>query len=112
MSDGPAIGPSDDRAFIDRSIRIGIVTVTLVAVLFALLFVLQGALTPLAVSLIIAYFLDPIVRWLERHGIRRRLGVLALMLIAIGLPGYIAHQRNQCGSLAVSAHQASSSASQ
>lgn len=85
MSEGPSMGTSDDRAFIDRSIRIGIVSATLVGVFFALIFVLQGALTPLAVSLIIAYFLDPIVRWLERHGIRRRLGVLALMLIAIGL---------------------------
>jgi len=85
MSAGPPTRPSDDRAFIDRSIRIGIVVASALAVLFGLLFVLQGALTPLVVSLGIAYFLDPVVRWLERHGVWRRFGVLALMLLAIGL---------------------------
>ena len=85
MSDGSAAGPSDDRAFIDRSIRIAIVAATSLAVVFALLYVLKGALTPLAVSLGIAYFLDPVVRLLERHGVRRRFGVLVLMLIAVGI---------------------------
>jgi len=89
MSEGPTAGPSEDRAFIDRSIRIAIVVATSLAVLFALLFVLKGALTPLAVSFGIAYFLDPVVRRLESYGVRRSFGVLALMLIAVGILGLV-----------------------
>lgn len=89
MSEGPTAGPSEDRAFIDRSIRIAIVVATSLVVLFALFFVLKGALTPLAVSLGIAYFLDPVVRRLESHGVRRSLSVLALMLIAVGILGLV-----------------------
>jgi len=85
MSEEPTAGPSGDRAFIDRSIRIAIVAATSLGVLYALLFVLKGALTPLAISLGIAYFLDPVVRRLERFGVRRKLGVLALMLVAVGV---------------------------
>lgn len=75
--------PNPDRAFIERSIRIAIIGVTTLAVVMALLFVLEGALTPLALSLGIAYLLDPAVTALERRGLPRRLGVLVLLALAL-----------------------------
>lgn len=73
----------EDRAFIERAVRIGITGIAVLVVLMAVLYVLKGALTPLAVSFAIAYFLDPVVLRLERLGIRRRLGVLLLLALAL-----------------------------
>lgn len=64
---------------------------TLAAVLGPVLLVLLGAslwwarmyLTPILVGFAFAYLLDPIVRAMERHGIKRPVGVLLLGLLFI-----------------------------
>jgi predicted PurR-regulated permease PerM len=71
---------SEDRAFIARATRIAITTALVLTVLGVVLYVLKGALTPLAVALAIAYFLDPIVVRLKRLGVPRSVGVLVPLL--------------------------------
>ncbi len=64
---------------------------TLAAVLGPVLLVLLGAslwwarmyLAPVLVGFAFAYLLDPIVRAMERHGIKRPVGVLLLGLVFI-----------------------------
>lgn len=70
----------EDRAFIARATRIAITAAAVLIVLVAVLFVLKGALTPLALALAIAYFLDPMVVRLKGWGVPRSVGILAPML--------------------------------
>ena len=54
------------------------------AVFFLLVYVLSPILLPFVAGSVIAYFLDPPVRWLERWGVRRTLAtVVMLMLFAL-----------------------------
>lgn len=76
---------SADRAFIARATRIAIITVAILVSLFAVLYVLKGALTPLAVAFAIAYFIDPIVVRLKSWGVPRSVGVLVPLLGAVSL---------------------------
>jgi predicted PurR-regulated permease PerM len=56
------------------------------AVFFLLVYVLSPILLPFVAGSVIAYFLDPPVRWLERWGVRRTLAtVVMLMLFALVL---------------------------
>ena len=56
------------------------------AVFFTLVYVLSPILLPFVAGSVIAYFLDPPVRWLERWGVRRTLAtVVMLMLFALVL---------------------------
>lgn len=71
-----------DRDFVARSARWGIVGLAIAAALFALLYVLKAALTPLAAAFVIAYLLDPLIDRLERLGVRRRLGILLVLGLA------------------------------
>jgi predicted PurR-regulated permease PerM len=72
----------DDRAFIDRSLRMGIIGAAVIAVAFALLWVLKGALTPLAAALVIAYLFDPLIDRFEARGVARG-PAIALLLVFI-----------------------------
>ena len=54
-------GPDADRAFIQRSVRRGIIGAVVAAVGLALLWVLKSALTPLAVAFVLAYLVDPLI---------------------------------------------------
>jgi len=74
-----------DRDFVARAARWAIVGGAVAATLFALLFVLKAALTPLAAAFVIAYLLDPLIDRLERLGVRRRFGIL----LVLGLSGAV-----------------------
>jgi predicted PurR-regulated permease PerM len=74
-----------DRDFVARAARWGIVGLAIAAVVFALLYVLKAALTPLAAAFVIAYLLDPLIDRLERLGVRRRFGIL----LVLGLSGIV-----------------------
>lgn len=52
----------------------------LLAVFVVLLWLLRSVLLPFVLGMAIAYFVDPLVRWLERHGVSR--GVAAAGIIA------------------------------
>ena len=49
-----------------------------------LLWLLQGALAPFLAGAAIAYFLDPLVDRLETWGVRRSLGALGVIVLAVG----------------------------
>lgn len=54
------------------------------------LFLLKGILLPFVASLVLAYFLDPVVEWLERKGLSRSIATSVLIigfivLVVIGL---------------------------
>jgi len=74
-------GAEGDRAFTLRAARWGITGVGLLAVVLGLLWVLKGALTPLAVAWVIAYLLDPCIDAFERRGVPRGVAVLLLLLM-------------------------------
>jgi predicted PurR-regulated permease PerM len=73
-----------DRDFVARALRQGIVIAVVAAAIFALLFVLKAALTPLAAAFVTAYLLDPLIDRLERLGMGRRRAIL-LVLGILGL---------------------------
>jgi predicted PurR-regulated permease PerM len=77
-----ASGAQADRDFVARAARWGIVGLAAAAVVFALLYVLKAALTPLAAAFVIAYLLDPLIDRLERIGVRRRFGILLVLVLA------------------------------
>lgn len=45
---------------------------------------LQPVLTPLAIAGILAYLLEPAVQWLEKHRVRRAIGVSIIFMILVG----------------------------
>jgi len=71
---------SDDRAFIERAVRLGIVGASVLAVGFAALWLLKGALTPLATALLIAYLFDPLIDRFEARGISRAAAIAILLV--------------------------------
>ncbi len=73
-----------DRAFIERSVRIGIVGALVLAVVLGTLWVLKGALTPLVAALVIAYLFDPLIDRFEARGIARSVAIL-ILLAGIGI---------------------------
>jgi predicted PurR-regulated permease PerM len=72
---------SGDRAFIERSVRLAIVAATALGVVLAALWLLKGALTPLALALVVAYLFDPLIDRFEARGISRRAAILSLVLV-------------------------------
>jgi len=78
------VSSEEDRAFVQRALRIGIVGLVFLGVLGAALWVLKGAFTPLAVAFLLAYLLDPVIDRFESWGLPRRGGVLSLLLLAGG----------------------------
>lgn len=73
-----------DRAFVQRALRIGIVGFVFLVVLGALLWILKGAFTPLAVAFLLAYLLDPLIDRFEARGLPRTGAVLLLLLLFAG----------------------------
>jgi predicted PurR-regulated permease PerM len=53
------------------------------ALMIGLLFLLKGILLPFIASMVLAYFLDPVVEWGEKKGLSRTLSIIFLMVIAI-----------------------------
>ena len=72
---------SEDRAFNEWAIRVGITGAVMLAVLAGTLWVLKSALTPLAVAWFIAYLLDPVIDRFEARHIPRRVAILLFVLL-------------------------------
>jgi len=78
--------PDTDRVFIQRAIRLAIIVLATVGAVLALLWLLAGALTPLAAAFVIAYLFDPLIDRFEKRRIGRRAAIFLLLGIAgIGL---------------------------
>jgi predicted PurR-regulated permease PerM len=71
----------DDRAFIERSVRLAIIGATAVGVVLLALWVLKGALTPLVAALVIAYLFDPLIDRFEARGVSRSAAILLLLIV-------------------------------
>jgi predicted PurR-regulated permease PerM len=76
--------PSSDRAFIERAVRVGIVAAVVLAVSAGALWVLKGALTPLAVAWVLAYLLDPLIDRIESLRVPRTVAILLLLVLVGG----------------------------
>ena len=74
-----------DRAFNERAVRVGITAALIFGVLAIAVWVLKGALTPLAVAWFIAYLLDPLIDRFEARGIPRSVAILLLLLLVGGV---------------------------
>jgi predicted PurR-regulated permease PerM len=74
----------DDRAFIERSVRLAIIGAAAIGAGLAMLWLLKGALTPLAAALVIAYLFDPLIDRFEARGVSRSaaIGILLVFVIA------------------------------
>jgi len=79
------MGEDSDREFVVRAARIAVVGGLALVVLLALLWVLKGALTPLAVAFVVAYLLDPIIDRFEAGRVPRSLAIFLLL----GLTGAV-----------------------
>ncbi len=75
----PPPNPQADRDFVIRATRWAIVGALAIGALFALLWILKAALTPLAVAFVIAYLLDPLIDRFEARGVRRPLAIFVLL---------------------------------
>jgi len=74
--------PDSDRIFIQRALRIAIIGLATAGALLALLWLLAGALTPLAAAFVIAYLFDPLIDRFEARGIGRRAAIFLLLGVA------------------------------
>ncbi len=74
--------PDADRVFIQRALRIAIIGFATAGAVLALLWLLAGALTPLAAAFVIAYLFDPLIDRFETRGIGRRAAIFLLLGIA------------------------------
>jgi predicted PurR-regulated permease PerM len=80
-----------DRAFIERSIRVGIVGLVSMGVLLLLLWVLRAALTPLAAAFVIAYLFDPLIDRFEARRWKRSAAIILLVVVmGVGVLGFLA----------------------
>ena len=70
------------RAVWARQVAVAIAVFLFVFMTF---YVLQAALTPIVAGFILAYFLDPVIDFLERRRIPRVVAILFLLLFAIGI---------------------------
>ena len=79
-----------DREFVMRAARWGIVSAVAAGAILLLLWLLKGALTPLAAAFVIAYLLDPLIDWFERHHVRRSFAIFLLLgLFGAGVLGFL-----------------------
>lgn len=84
-------GTGSDRVFIERSLRIAITTGAAILAVLALLWLLKSAITPLALALVIAYLLDPLIDFFEARRVPRAAAVVGLLALAgVGLFGTLA----------------------
>jgi predicted PurR-regulated permease PerM len=75
---------SQDRVFIERSVRIGIVAAIALAALLVLVYLLKAALTPLAAAFIIAYLFDPLIDRFEARRVKRSASITLLLVVMGG----------------------------
>ena len=85
---GEPLDPQPPRAesdleFIARVTRWAIVAAIALGVVLILLWILKGALTPLAVGFAIAYVLDPLIDRLEVRGVPRRIAIVMLIGVLV-----------------------------
>lgn len=79
-----------DRDFVVRTARWAIVAAITVAGVFAALWVLKAALTPLAAAFVIAYLLDPLIDRFEAYRVRRPFAIFLLLgLVGGGVFGFL-----------------------
>ena len=76
--------PPDSPRIAALSPRVAILIGSLVLV-FALLWMTSDAVRPFVVGLLFVYLLDPPVRWLAEHGVRRTFAILIVYVVAIVL---------------------------
>ncbi len=82
--------PQSDRDFVVRATRWAIVTVLVLGGLFALLWVLKAALTPLVAAFVIAYLIDPLIDRFEARRVRRPLAIFALLgAVGVAILGFL-----------------------
>ncbi len=74
-----------DREFIQRSVRWAITFGVVATVGVAVLWLLKGALTPLAVAFVLAYLFDPIIDRFEARRVGRSVAIFLLLGAAIVL---------------------------
>ena len=77
----PASSPAAPR-FAPISPRVAVLIVAAIVV-GIILWMARDAVRPFVVGLLLVYLLDPPVRWLARHGVRRSLAILIVYVIAI-----------------------------
>jgi len=77
--------PNEDQVFIQRSVRWFITLGIAIALVVGLGWLLQAALTPLAVAFGIAYLLSPLIDRFEAHRVPRSVAILLLLLAVLGL---------------------------
>jgi predicted PurR-regulated permease PerM len=77
----PAAGPGNSR-FAPLSPRVAVL-VGAAIVIGVLLWLARDSVRPFVVGLLFVYLLDPPVRWLARHGVRRSLAILIVYVVGI-----------------------------
>lgn len=78
LPDPPPTSRSD-RDFVVRAARWAIVAALALGALFALLWVLKAALTPLVAAFVIAYLLDPLIDRFEARRVKRPIAIFLLL---------------------------------
>ena len=77
----PAAGPGE-RRFAPLSPRVAVLIVAAI-VLGLVLWMARDSVRPFVVGLLFVYLLDPPVRWLARHGVRRTIAILIVYVVVI-----------------------------
>jgi predicted PurR-regulated permease PerM len=77
----PTPGPGGHR-FVPLSPRVVVLIVAAIA-LGLLLWMARDSVRPFIVGLLFVYLLDPPVRWLARHGVRRSIAILIVYVVGI-----------------------------
>lgn len=77
----PAAGPAE-RRFVPLSPRVAVL-IGAVIVIGLLLWMARDSVRPFVVGLLFVYLLDPPVRWLVRHGVRRSLAILIVYVVGV-----------------------------
>jgi predicted PurR-regulated permease PerM len=75
----PGDASQSDRDFIAHTMRWAIVAALAVGAVFAALWVLKAALTPLAAAFVVAYLLDPLIDRFEARRVRRPFAIFLLL---------------------------------
>ena len=77
----PTAGPGESR-FVPLSPRVAVL-IGAAIILGLVLWMARDSVRPFIVGLLFVYLLDPPVRWLARHGVRRSIAILIVYIFAI-----------------------------
>jgi predicted PurR-regulated permease PerM len=77
-------GPTGSLRFAALSPRVAVLIAAAI-VIGVVLWMARDAVRPFVVGLLMVYLLDPPVRWLTRHGMRRTLAILLVYVVAVVL---------------------------